>query len=66
MVDWDELVHLQGPAVWRTIYRLVQHQADADECLQETLPEALILSSGGFLSAPTGRPIPRQGGLLDG
>ena len=45
MVDWDELVNREGPAVWRTIYRLVQNQADADECLQETFIAAVKLSN---------------------
>ena len=45
MVDWDELVHHEGPTVWRTIYRLVQNQADADECLQETFVAAVKLSN---------------------
>ena len=45
MVDWDELVHLEGVAVWRTIYRLVQNQADADEYLQETFVAAVKLSN---------------------
>jgi len=45
MVDWDELVRREGPAVWRTIYRLVQNQADADECLQETFVAAVKLSN---------------------
>jgi RNA polymerase sigma-70 factor (ECF subfamily) len=31
--------------VWRTIYRLVRNQADADECFQETFLAALELSS---------------------
>jgi RNA polymerase sigma-70 factor, ECF subfamily len=41
MVDWDELLRHEGPAVWRTAYRLVRNQADADECLQETFLAAL-------------------------
>ncbi len=45
MVDWDELVRREGPALWRTIYRLVQNQADADECLQETFVAAVKLSN---------------------
>lgn len=45
MVDWDELIRREGPVVWRTIYRLVHNQADADECLQETFVAAVRLSS---------------------
>jgi len=45
MVDWDELVRREGTAVWRTIYRLVRNQADADECFQETFVAALELAN---------------------
>jgi RNA polymerase sigma-70 factor, ECF subfamily len=45
MIDWDELVRREGSAVWRTIYRLVRNQADADECFQETFVAALELSN---------------------
>jgi RNA polymerase sigma-70 factor (ECF subfamily) len=44
MTDWEELVHREGPAVWRTVYRLVRNQADADECFQETFVSAFALS----------------------
>ncbi len=46
MVDWDEIVRGEGPGVWRTIYRLVRHQADADECFQETFVAAWQWSHG--------------------
>ena len=36
MIDWDELMGREGTAVWRTAYRLVRNEADADECFQET------------------------------
>jgi RNA polymerase sigma-70 factor, ECF subfamily len=45
MIDWDELVHREGSAVWRTIYRLVRNRADAEECFQETFVAALELSN---------------------
>lgn len=45
MIDWDELIHREGTAVWRTAYRLVRNQADADECFQETFLAALELSN---------------------
>lgn len=45
MIDWDELVRREGPAVWRTAYRLVRNQADADECFQETFLSALEASN---------------------
>ncbi|MGD9634161.1 MAG: RNA polymerase sigma factor [Pirellulales bacterium] len=44
MTDWDDLVCREGPAVWRTAYRLIGNQADADECFQETFLAALELS----------------------
>jgi RNA polymerase sigma-70 factor (ECF subfamily) len=44
MVDWDELIHREGAAVWRTVYRLVRNRADADECFQETFLAALEVS----------------------
>ena len=34
----------EGPAVWRTAYRLLGNNADADECFQETFLGALRLS----------------------
>jgi RNA polymerase sigma-70 factor (ECF subfamily) len=45
MVDWDELVRREGPAVWRTAYRLLRDRADADECFQETFLAALEVSN---------------------
>jgi RNA polymerase sigma-70 factor (ECF subfamily) len=45
MVDWDELLCREGPAVWRTAYRLLRNQADADECFQEAFLSALELSN---------------------
>jgi len=44
MTDWDDLVCREGPAVWRTAYRLVGNQADADECFQESFLTAFELS----------------------
>jgi RNA polymerase sigma-70 factor (ECF subfamily) len=44
MVDWDELMRREGSAVWRTAYRVVRNEADADECLQETFLAALEVS----------------------
>jgi RNA polymerase sigma-70 factor (ECF subfamily) len=44
MIDWPALVRDHGPAVWRTVYRLVGNRADADECFQETFASALALT----------------------
>lgn len=41
MPDWDEIVRLDGPAAWRSAYRLTANRADADECLQEALVAAV-------------------------
>ena len=41
MVDWDAMISRDGPAVWRTAYRLLGNRADADDCFQETFLAAL-------------------------
>jgi RNA polymerase sigma-70 factor (ECF subfamily) len=41
MPDWDEILGRDGPAAWRTAYRLLGHRADADECFQEACLAAL-------------------------
>ena len=43
MVDWDAIIDREGPAVWRTVRRLLAHRADAEECFQETFIAALEL-----------------------
>jgi RNA polymerase sigma-70 factor (ECF subfamily) len=43
MVDWDGIIDREGPAVWRTVCRLLTHRADAEECFQETFLAALEL-----------------------
>ena len=43
MVDWDGIIDREGPAVWRTVRRLLTHRADAEECFQETFLAALQL-----------------------
>ena len=30
MIDWDDIVRLHGPAVWRTAQRILGNRADAD------------------------------------
>lgn len=35
MPDWPAIVDRDGPAAWRTAYRLLHNRADADECFQE-------------------------------
>ena len=36
MTDWPSILAEHGPAVWRTVYRLLNHHADALDCYQET------------------------------
>jgi RNA polymerase sigma-70 factor (ECF subfamily) len=43
MVDWDGIIDREGPAVWRTVRRLLTRRADAEECFQETFLAALEL-----------------------
>lgn len=35
-VDWAETLATYGPLVWRTTYRLLHHDAEAEDCCQET------------------------------
>jgi RNA polymerase sigma-70 factor (ECF subfamily) len=36
MTDWPSILAEHGPVVWRTVYRLLNHHADALDCYQET------------------------------
>ena len=45
MTDWKAIVAGHGPAVWRVVYRILAHHADAWDCYQEVFLEA-------FRSAP--------------
>jgi RNA polymerase sigma factor (sigma-70 family) len=47
MPDWDEILTRDGPAVWRTAYRILGNRADADECFQEAFLAALEISRRG-------------------
>jgi RNA polymerase sigma-70 factor (ECF subfamily) len=44
MIDWPALVRQNTPLVWRTVYRLVAHDADAADCLQETFVSAMAVA----------------------
>ena len=44
MPNWQEIVEREGPAVWRTVYRIVANRADADECFQEAFLAAWEVS----------------------
>jgi RNA polymerase sigma-70 factor (ECF subfamily) len=36
MIDWPSILTEHGAAVWGTVYRLLNHHADALDCYQET------------------------------
>jgi RNA polymerase sigma-70 factor, ECF subfamily len=44
MTDWKKIVDQYGELVWSTIYRLVDQDADASDCFQETFLEAIKLA----------------------
>jgi RNA polymerase sigma factor (sigma-70 family) len=44
MTNWDAVVANDGPAVWRTLWRLLANREDVEECFQETFVAALRLS----------------------
>ncbi len=45
MTDWPEVVRRHGPLVWRTAYRLLNHDADAADCFQRTFLSAVELAA---------------------
>ena len=44
MIDWQAVIKKHGPAVWQTVYRLLNNHADAADCFQETFVCALQVS----------------------
>ena len=44
MVNWEGIVAEHAGAVWRTAYRLVSNEADADDCMQEAFTAAVEIS----------------------
>ena len=44
MPNWQEIVKREGPAVWRTVYRIVGNRADTEECFQEAFLAAWEVS----------------------
>jgi RNA polymerase sigma-70 factor (ECF subfamily) len=44
MTDWSQIVGQHGPIVWKTVYRLLDHEADAADCFQNAFVSALELS----------------------
>ena len=52
MIDWDEIVDRDGPAVWRICWRLLGNRADAEEAFQEAFIAAVELSRREPLATP--------------
>jgi RNA polymerase sigma factor (sigma-70 family) len=50
VIDWPTILQAHGPAVWRTIYRLLNHDADAQDCYQETFLAAWRCAAQGPVS----------------
>lgn len=46
MPDLEAIVDAHSEAVWRTVYRLVNHYDDARDCYQETFLAAVRLAGG--------------------
>ena len=44
MTDWSQVVREHGPIVWRTAYRILDNEADAADCFQNTFVSAFSLS----------------------
>lgn len=44
MMDWSHIVQEHGPIVWKTVSRLLDNEADAADCFQDTFVSALNLS----------------------
>jgi RNA polymerase sigma factor (sigma-70 family) len=47
MSNLDAIIEAHSDAVWRTIYRLVNHYDDARDCYQETFLSAIRLAGAG-------------------
>jgi RNA polymerase sigma-70 factor (ECF subfamily) len=45
MIDWGAILAEHGSMVWRTVYRLLDHHADALDCYQETFLTAFQRAS---------------------
>jgi RNA polymerase sigma-70 factor (ECF subfamily) len=44
MTNWSRIVEQHGPTVWKTVYRLLDNEADAADCFQNAFVAALKLS----------------------
>ncbi len=47
VVDWRSIVAEHGPTVWRTVFRLLAHYADAEDCYQDTFAAAWRFAERG-------------------
>lgn len=45
MTDWSVIVEQHGPLVWRTVYRLLNNEADAADCFQSAFLAAFELTT---------------------
>jgi RNA polymerase sigma-70 factor (ECF subfamily) len=50
MTNWAAILAEHGPSVWRTVYRLLNHDADAADCYQETFLAAYQAGRRGSVS----------------
>jgi RNA polymerase sigma-70 factor (ECF subfamily) len=44
MIDWEGMLKREGPAVWKTAWKVLGNRADADECFQEACLAAVEYS----------------------
>src|SRR5262245_46145560 len=44
MADWAAIVAEHGPQVWRTVFRILNHYADAHDCYQDAFRAACQLT----------------------
>jgi len=44
VIDWQAIVRQHGQVVWQTAFRLLDSEADAADCFQETFISALAVS----------------------
>jgi RNA polymerase sigma-70 factor, ECF subfamily len=51
MVDWPKIMAEHGPLVWRTVFRLLSHEADAEDAFQRTFVSAVDLASSQVIRA---------------
>lgn len=45
MTDWPAIIREHGPLVWRTVYRMLNHEAEAADCFQRTFVSAVEIEA---------------------